>query len=208
MSLPVAHALIGGALLATFRPSLDFCRPRVALAAAMILPIVPDFDFALVWLGGLPVTVWHRTFSHSLIFSAAMGLLAAVWVRRRGVGTPRAAFWFVATLVLSHALVDMCGHGHGIPGRGVTLFWPFWQKFVAFPWQFLPPGRHGQPEVYLRTAVLEFALLAPIAWLYVRALRSWRARRPQPVSGEVTAPSSETTRADAPSPAVSVPTNF
>jgi membrane-bound metal-dependent hydrolase YbcI (DUF457 family) len=176
MSLPVAHALVGGAILATFRPRLDFCSPRVALAAAMLLPVVPDFDFAFVWFLGLPVTVWHRTFTHSLLFSAALGLLAALWVRRRGVGTPRAAFGFVTALVLSHAVVDMCGHGHGTPGRGVMLFWPAWQKYLALPWQFLPPGRHGHPEVYVRTALIEFALLAPALWAYVRALAWWRAR--------------------------------
>ncbi len=177
MSLPVAHALVGGALYATARPWLDFCSPRLALAAAMVLPIVPDFDFAFVWWMGLPVTVWHRTFSHSLVFAAALGLLVALVVRRRGVGTPSRAFWYVFALTISHAVLDMGGHGHGTPGRGVVLFWPFWSKYLALPWQFLPPGRHGHPEVYLRTALLELALIGPPALIYIRALSAWRARR-------------------------------
>jgi membrane-bound metal-dependent hydrolase YbcI (DUF457 family) len=177
MSLPVAHALVGGAILTTARPWLDFCSPRVALGLAMLLPIVPDFDFAFVWWFGLPVTIWHRTFSHSLVFAAALGLFAALWVRRRGTGTPRFAFWFVFALTISHAVLDMGGHGHGTPGRGVVLFWPVWQKYLALPWQFLPPGRHGHPEVYLRTALIELALIGPPVLLYTRALAAWRARR-------------------------------
>jgi len=195
MSLPVAHALIGGALLATFRPRLDFCSPRVALAAALVLPVVPDFDFAFVWWLGLPVTVWHRTFSHSLLFAAALGALAAFWVHRRGAGTPRVAFAYVSALVLSHAVVDMCGHGHGTPGRGVMLFWPAWRHYLALPWQFLPPGRHGHPDVYLRTALVELAALGPPVWLYARLLRAWRARRlavTSPPESETLAPSPAT----------------
>lgn len=182
MSLPVAHCLVGGAILATARPHLDFVSPRAAFGLAMLLPLVPDFDFAFVWWFGLPVTTWHRTFSHSLLFAAALGLFAAWLVRRRAVGSPRAAFAFVASLVISHAALDMCGHGHGIPGRGVTLLWPFSQTFYALPWQFLPPGRHGQPEIYLRTAAIELLMLGPALLTYTWALARWRSRIPEPPS--------------------------
>ncbi len=178
MSLPIAHALVGGAILATARPALDFCSIRTAWALALLLPVVPDLDFVFVWGLGLPVTIWHRTFSHSLLFGLLCGALATLVVWRRGTGTPHRAFGFVSTLVLSHAAIDMCGHGHGIPGRGVTLLWPFSTTFWSLPWQFLPPGRHGRPEIYLRTAATELLLLGPPVVLYSLALERLR-RRPR-----------------------------
>lgn len=174
MSLPIAHGLVGGAILTALRPRLDFCSLRAAWVLALVLPVLPDFDFAFVWWFGKPVTLWHRTFSHSILFGLACGAAAAALVRRRGVGSPAMAFGYVAALVLSHAVLDMCGHGHGIPGRGVALLWPFSMTFYALPWQFLPPGRHGAPAVYLRTALIELLLLGPPVAVFTALLERHR----------------------------------
>src|SRR4051812_14974068 len=104
MSLPVAHALVGACIYSGLEPRVDFCTKRTAWTLALLLPVLPDLDFAPVWFLGLPVTTWHRTFSHSLLFAVACALVAAWIWRQRPV--PAAAF--VGALVLSHALVDMC----------------------------------------------------------------------------------------------------
>ena len=173
MSLPIAHALVGTSILAALDDRVDFCSRRSALLIACLLPAAPDLDFLLVWLFGYSRLGWHRTFSHSVTFSVLFGLALAAGVAWRRRGSPRWAFVFGTALMLSHAVIDMFGHGaSGGAGRGVMLLWPFDAQFYAAPWQFLPPGIRGSLIIYARTALTELVYLGPPAAL----IWWWRAR--------------------------------
>jgi membrane-bound metal-dependent hydrolase YbcI (DUF457 family) len=121
----VAAALGGRA------PANDF---RLLLLAAAVAN-APDLDFAIVALfdaGG-----WHRSFTHSLAFSLAVGLAVLAY---RGVGRAREAA-VVALALMSHAALDFAAT---LRAGGVQLFWPASrQRFKLglfglseFPFQF------------------------------------------------------------------------
>lgn len=164
MSLPIAHGCVGLAIYAIGARHIDFCSRRVAIASAALLPAIPDFDFALVWLFGMSRLHWHRTHSHSITFALVCGALYAGWIAWRGRSGAGRAFVFVFALIVSHAIIDMFGQGpHGFPGRGVMLLWPFDHRFYDMPWQFLPPGMRSSVAVVAKTAAIELAYTGPFA---------------------------------------------
>ncbi|HUG42777.1 MAG TPA: hypothetical protein VMN76_00930, partial [Acidobacteriota bacterium] len=67
MALPVAHVSVAVGLART-RDLL----PLLFLAA---LSILPDFDFIMVWVFGMPVDSYHRTWSHSAPFAVLLTLV-------------------------------------------------------------------------------------------------------------------------------------
>jgi membrane-bound metal-dependent hydrolase YbcI (DUF457 family) len=171
VSLPVAHALTGITVFALARPHLGALSPRLAFALALTLPVVPDLDFAPVWFLGLDPEVWHRTFTHSIVFALVCGAAAWGCLHRRPGGA--AAAGVVAVWVLSHALVDMLGHAPGgATHRGVMLLWPFDTAYYASPWQPLPPGERTSVARLLEIAAVEAAWCGPPA-----ALAWWWSRR-------------------------------
>lgn len=169
MSLPIGHALAGVCVYAAFAPKLKAVPRPLAWAMALVIPQVPDFDFFMVWVLGLPSQIWHRTWSHSLLFATLCGLLAAwAWGRWRSDAHPSVSRWvgfFVATLLLSHCVLDLFGHGAGgTQGRGVMLWWPFGEPLILpRAWQPLPPGRWGGGVGAIR------AVLGEVLWLALPA---------------------------------------
>lgn len=185
MSLPIGHLLAGVCVHAAMAPRVKPLGGRLAWALTALLPQVPDFDFFAVWVLDQPSHVWHRTWSHSLLFALVCGLLGVALWRRAGdgEGADRDALWiglFAALLVLSHDLVDMLGYGGGgAPGRGVALWWPLSDVAVAAPagWQVLPPGIWDHGRGPLKAALMECAWLGPPA-LIAAGLR-WGRRVPR-----------------------------
>jgi inner membrane protein len=94
--------------------------PRL-LAASAVASILPDADVAAFWFG-IPYAspLGHRGLSHSLVFAAAVALLAAAFHRalRTRAG---AAFALVFVATASHAVLDAFTDG----GLCVALLWPF-----------------------------------------------------------------------------------
>jgi inner membrane protein len=94
---------------------------RRLLLVGVFASAVPDLDVLAFRLGiAYADQLGHRGFSHSLLFAATLGLLAAVFARRlKSHWFTAWAFVFVATA--SHGLLDMLTNG----GLGVAYLWPF-----------------------------------------------------------------------------------
>jgi inner membrane protein len=121
MATLYTHALVGlgAARLCATRPM-----PWAYWGMAVLLPIVPDLDVFSTAAYGAPLG--HRGITHSLIFAAALSIIAAGLLFRH----LRVRWWSLSALffviLASHGLLDAMTIG----GEGVPLFWPL-------------PGRYG-----------------------------------------------------------------
>jgi membrane-bound metal-dependent hydrolase YbcI (DUF457 family) len=116
MPLPIAHGLIGAAVIAA---TARDARPRVIwkeMALGAVLAIAPDFDIFLTSVMHWEKT-WHRGATHSLVWALGMGFLLALPMRgaRLRMGLAFAAATF------SHAILDWLVSVRG----GVAVLWPF-----------------------------------------------------------------------------------
>jgi inner membrane protein len=109
-------------------------RPRIPwplLAAGVLASVLPDLDvFGRVLGVDASGDFGHRGVTHSLVFAALLGALAALEARRLKV-TAGLAFGFVFLAAASHGLLDMATNG----GPGVALYWPFSGERVFLPWR-------------------------------------------------------------------------
>lgn len=162
MALPIAHTAVA---LGTTRS-----RDPLVLVFLALLSIFPDFDFVLVWGFGFPVHIYHRTFSHSLLFAAALALLWVV-VRPPRLQTVSSALIFL--VLFSHSLVDMICTAD-VADHGVMLFWPF--SRYRSGWPILVPLYlvFGSSPFSLggafRFTLLEIILATPL-WFTARSIR-------------------------------------
>lgn len=120
------HIAASCALGAAFFPAQ--ARPAV-LATAAFCAAAPDLDVLAFRFGVHYESIWgHRGWTHSLVFAAGLGLLAAVALFRQ-----RPDFWKIALFcilaTLSHPLLDMLTNG----GRGCALWWPLSDGRLFFP---------------------------------------------------------------------------
>lgn len=105
-------------------------RPRGFWVWTAVCAMLPDADvFGL--LVGVPFgsMLGHRGLSHSLLFAAAVGALAA-WAWGRGRGAI-ALFLHFFVVTASHGFLDGFTDG----GRGVAFFAPFDATRYFFPWR-------------------------------------------------------------------------
>ena len=116
MPMPVAHGLLGAAVVLAFRPQFILSHEWKYLVAGAALGICPDLDYIPSWFR-LFGRGWHHDFTHSIIFSLLLGLAIAFVFNQRSV---RASLMY-GSAVLSHALLDFCLTAT----RGVEIFWPF-----------------------------------------------------------------------------------
>lgn len=162
MALPVAHWAVAQGVTTT----RDW-RVRLFLA---ILVLLPDFDFALVWGLGLPVEIYHRTFSHSLAFFLVLTVFWARW-QPGGLGQVSPALFVV--VLSTHSLMDLLCTADAAD-HGVMLFWPFSDQ--RFGWSVLVPLYRLFAESpftlpgALRFTLLELALAVPL-WAGTLAVR-------------------------------------
>jgi len=93
-----------------------------------------DLDALSAIFGPSAYLDWHRTFMHSLLASAATGLiLCVVYVLIRGKHTPTkiSVAAFLSAILLSgflHLAMDAC------QSAGIALFWPFRAQGIAADW--------------------------------------------------------------------------
>ena len=115
MSLPLAHALVGGSIGVALWPARTRAGGRRALVAGALLAVCPDADYLL---GRLHVLGWgwHHGFTHSVAFALIVGAIVS-----RALGLPgwRGALACVLP-VLSHPLLDYLV----TESPGVALWWP------------------------------------------------------------------------------------
>lgn len=104
--------------------------PGRLLLAGMVATFAPDLD-VLAFKLGIPYgdPFGHRGFTHSLVFAAFLGLLAAMFHRRLGAG-PVWSFAFVTICAASHGFLDAFTNG----GLGVAFLWPFSDSRFFMPW--------------------------------------------------------------------------
>ena len=161
MSLPVAHGLLGATVVAAFIPNVSIKRDWRVLLTGASLAILPDIDYVFYLGLGLGET-WHRTFTHSIVFAIAVGLLTAAFVR-----TERMRMGLVYSLVtLSHALLDI------LTSRdigGVELFWPFDNERIRYGFinyhvliSEVPRPLSQIFWQFLTTSMIELAVFGPI----------------------------------------------
>ncbi len=92
--------------------------PPHLLLAGMLAACLPDFDVVAFKLGiAYHDAFGHRGFSHSLLFAAILGALAALACRPLHSGPLKAGLW-VALATASHSLLDAMTNG----GLGVAWF--------------------------------------------------------------------------------------
>jgi inner membrane protein len=103
------------------------------------LSLLPDADVVGFALGVQYGDPWgHRGATHSLAFSAALGL--AIGLAAPAFGRRAARTAFMASVVLaSHALLDTLTDG----GLGCALFWPFDLTRYFAPWRPIPVAPIG-----------------------------------------------------------------
>ena len=103
--------------------------PLPLLIAGIVASVLPDVDVIGFRLGiAYGSDFGHRGFTHSLVFAAAVSLLAALWASRlRASRAATAEFVFLSCA--SHGVLDMLTTA----GRGVEYFWPFSSHRHFFP---------------------------------------------------------------------------
>lgn len=103
---------------------------RLLLAGAFC-SVLPDLD-VISFTFGVPYAnaLGHRGMSHSLLFAASTGLLAALAAPFLRSGR-LAAFLVCAAGTLSHVALDALTNG----GLGVALLWPFSDARFFSPWR-------------------------------------------------------------------------
>lgn len=177
------HAFVGASLLRLAPRHVPKLRLGLVLVAVSALP---DLD-ALAFRLGIPYDhpLGHRGFSHSLLFAALAGLLAAGILRyaalrdsvvRSSVPADRYARWAVSLLLVvacaSHGLLDAFTDA----GLGIGFFIPFSDARYFFPFRPLATSPIG-----IRTFFGEAGLrviTSELLWIWlpigVGLLVSWR----------------------------------
>lgn len=177
MSLPIAHGLIGASIVAACQPKQLRGQDWSAILLGAILAVLPDFDYLLILIFGLS-TSWHRGFSHSIGFGAALGILSYASVNRSQF--KKAIILGIAAI--SHGLLDALVSISG----GVELLWPFTSYRFAFGLLEYPDFSdlrfHRQESQiivsglleFLKISVYEFLVFAPIflSILWVKRLKA------------------------------------
>lgn len=104
-----------------------------AMGLGVALATLPDWDLLSNFVTGTHDTMaGHRGAVHSLLAAAVIGVSVGIWLGPRLWGRSRTAAWAVAT-VASHGILDVFN-----AGSKVALFWPWYDRFVTVPWQFIP----------------------------------------------------------------------
>ncbi len=131
MSSPIAHLATGYAVyrvLLAHDPKVAGLPRGTRLLTASFFAMAPDLDFIAGWIAD-DFPAYHNNVSHSFVFGA-MACLAATWaVHRLAPAVRRPAFWlFSFGCLATHILVD-----YATRGRGVMLFWPFFNERLSSP---------------------------------------------------------------------------
>ncbi len=173
MSSPVIHLALGYAIYRAARtraPSLGGLTPRLALGAAALFSIAPDFDYAVGLLAG-DVGRFHNNLTHSIAFGAAASLAAAA------AATALYRAWNMRFLALyafachtGHLLIDWATRG-----RGVMLCWPLTEARFSSPW-ILFPGVDWSQGLWAADHLRTLSFDAAAAALLIGGVLLWSAR--------------------------------
>lgn len=156
---------MGASIIAITLPDASPVRNWKPLLLGATLSIIPDLDFFLA-------TDWHRGFTHSLIFAAAISLVCFLVA---GVANVRLAMG-CAGAIFSHGLLDFATT-KAMPG--VELLWPFSTRRLSLglidyyqltgidPVYFLS---HGVVSDLLKMGMIELIIFTPV-FLFVLSVK-------------------------------------
>ena len=130
------------------------------MLAGIAASVVPDLDVLAFRLGiAYGDDFGHRGFSHSLLFSVFVALVAACTFRPLRTTFSR-AFWFVLIAAASHGVLDSLTNG----GLGVAFFWPWTGERYFAPVQMIEVSPLGlRPFLSARGARV---LLSELVWVW------------------------------------------
>jgi len=152
MALPTAHAAVAVGL--TRKRSI-----RVLLFLAF-LSVLPDFDFLAVLLRWQnPQFDLHRSWSHSLFFSATLTLLW-YWIRPQIRILKEVSPGLFFSALVSHAILDMLCTSNAAD-HGVAILWPFLD--TRYGWPVLVP-------LYLKFASSPFSITGALKFTSLELL--------------------------------------
>ncbi len=170
MPYPVAHGLLGAAVVAALGEQAPPKRRAAQIAVGAFIGILPDFDYGLHAFIKGPYG-WHHYFTHSFAFAAAVGVLTALVMGRPSARTMLA--FSLATA--SHPVLDY----FFTEGRGIALFWPF----TDFRYRYGSEGtvyhalRSGQSGGRLRVRLVIASLIEAAVFLPMLGAALWWRRR-------------------------------
>jgi membrane-bound metal-dependent hydrolase YbcI (DUF457 family) len=120
MPLPLGHAAAGLAiyeLYPTEKPKIKWWRLWLFVAA---LAVLPDIDFLIGLVYGGNGNIFHRGFTHSLLFALFAGFFASLAGKKWSGIFPPIGFIRSTLIVLSHTILDIL-----FSETGASLFYPF-----------------------------------------------------------------------------------
>jgi len=126
MAFPLGHIATGLGVSMVCNQTYDPLKQRMLTLKVAGLSLLPDIDYLLVWPLGLSYEVYHRGFSHSVLFAIMAGLVFAILEQRKESGPLlwRSAFYIL--IILSHDVLDLAmtdDRFEFIPG--LMLAWPW-----------------------------------------------------------------------------------
>ncbi len=125
-----SHAIAALALGSAVRPVPTPTRYWVLGALLAALPDMDVVAFAI----GIPqdALLGHRGITHSLVFAAVVGGVAAWIAFPQAAGAARRRLWaFFFLAMASHGVLDAMTDG----GHGIAFFAPFSEARYFFPWR-------------------------------------------------------------------------
>jgi inner membrane protein len=135
--------------------------PAPLLLAAIAGSLLPDADVVGFRFGIAYGDLWgHRGLTHSLLFAALVGLVAAAFARRLRVERGW-AFAVVSLATASHGLLDAMTDG----GLGVALASPFVSARYFLPWRPIAVSPIGLANFWTPRAFVVLASEARWVWL-------------------------------------------
>jgi membrane-bound metal-dependent hydrolase YbcI (DUF457 family) len=162
MALPIAHTAVALGMTRSRDPLIWTCLG--------LLSILPDFDFILVWGFGLPIDIYHRSFSHSLLFALTMAFL---WTPLRPQRLRAISPGLVFAVLLSHSFLDMLCTAD-VLDHGVVFFWPLSNYPLGWP-TLVPLYLFFGSSPFSFTGAIRFTLLEMLMavplWLSVKSIR-------------------------------------
>lgn len=157
MPFPIAHGVVAASLFIGLQKKFFLSQDARLISLSVALSVLPDADFALEWIFNIEGA--HRSFTHSISFSVAIGLLAAVIV---GVMSFRQRLALILA-PLSHALLDVLVTSS--KGTGIQLLWPisnYRYKLGLFDYFIFDFNPRFDPWDKIFVRLLEISLLESV----------------------------------------------
>jgi inner membrane protein len=125
----IGHAVAGITLSLTISQKQQWLRVGIL---SLLCSVAPDID-AIGFKLGIPYQHWlgHRGFSHSIVFAAALGLIASLFVQEKSTKRRCILFGVLFASGLVHDVLDAMTNG----GLGIAFFSPFSDSRYFLPWR-------------------------------------------------------------------------